>query len=183
MIPCKVVVRVLKVKEKARHYISQELERIGAEPAGDNNTFFQNIQMHGSIPLTSSELRLFTGNSEHVFELDTDYLLYKYGAQTFVPNPVPLIFVGYGIVAPEYDYNDYQNIDVTDKIVVYLSGEPFSDDSTYFAGRAPTIYSYPESKQRMAIARGARGSILILNPREEAGRDWSYWQNQFSLRM
>jgi len=48
------------------------------------------------------------------------YLLYKTGAQTFVPNPAPLVFVGYGIIAPEYDYNDYQRVDVEREIVIKL---------------------------------------------------------------
>ena len=56
---------------------------------------------------------------------------YKSGQQTFTPVPLPLVFVGYGIVAPEYDYNDYQSVDVEGKIVVFIDGEPVSDDPDF----------------------------------------------------
>jgi len=121
------------------------------------------------------------GDTEHHFELGKDYVLYNSGAQTFVPRPVPLVFVGYGIIAPEFDYNDYQALDVEGKIVVLLSGEPPSSDANYFDGSRPTAYSYPEVKQRLATSRGARGSIMIPNPREETGRDWRYWRQQFAF--
>ncbi|NIA28423.1 MAG: M20/M25/M40 family metallo-hydrolase [Actinobacteria bacterium] len=167
--------------ESAAVYIARNLKKAGIKPAGDNGTFFQSVPMHGSKPLKSSQLTIYTQDGKINLALEKDYLLYKYGAQTFVPQPLKVVFVGYGIVAPEYDYNDYQTIDVRNKIVVYLSGEPFSNDSTYFNGTDPTIYSYPESKERLAIARGARGSILIPDPREHDTRLWDDWVRDFSF--
>lgn len=167
--------------ESAAVYIARNLQKAGLKPAGDKGTFFQAVPMHGSKPLKSSQLVIYTQNGKINLDLEKDYLLYKYGAQTFVPQPLEVVFVGYGIVAPEYDYNDYQTIDVRDKIVVYLSGEPFSNDSAYFNGTNPTIYSYPESKERLAIARGARGSILIPDPREPDTRLWDDWVRDFSF--
>ena len=84
--------------------------------------------------------------------------------------------MGYGIVAPEFDYNDYQSIDVEGKIVVYVDGEPGSDDEEYFNGLAPTVYSYSESKRRMAIARGAAGTIQISINQYE---DWEAIKKDF----
>jgi len=145
----------------AVEYIANEFKKYGLKPAGNENTFYQNIPMHGSFPLTTSELKIFSGDTEINLNLEKDYLLFKSGQQTFTPVPLPLVFVGYGIVAPEFDYNDYQSIDVEGKIVVFLDGEPESDNPEYFNGEAPTIYKYPSSKQRIALARGAAGSILI----------------------
>ncbi|NOY58958.1 MAG: M28 family peptidase [Calditrichaeota bacterium] len=167
--------------ESAAVYIARNLSKAGLQPAGDNGTFFQAVPMHGSTPLKSSQLTIYTQDGKSDLALEKDYLLYKYGAQTFVPQPLKVVFVGYGIVAPEYDYNDYQTMDVRDKIVVYLSGEPFSNDSTYFNGADPTIYSYPESKERLAIARGARGSILIPDPGVPDIRLWADWVRDFSF--
>jgi Zn-dependent M28 family amino/carboxypeptidase len=167
--------------ERAARYIAQQLESIGLNPIGEEGTFFQWIPMHGSIPQPTSELDLFIGENLHHYQLNRDYLLYKSGEQTFIPNPIPLIFVGYGITAPEYDYNDYQSLDVEGKIVVFLSGEPVSDDPGYFRGDEPTVYSYPESKQRIAISHGAYGSILIHGPNEEKIRPWSDLTNQFAF--
>jgi hypothetical protein len=167
--------------ELAAEYISTQLQRLGIRPIGEDNTFLQPIPMHGSIPLKESVLRMHTGDMIHDFELGRDYLLYKAGAQTFLPEPVPLIFVGYGIVAPEFDYNDYQSVDVAGKIAVFLSGEPSSNDPEYFNGPNPTVYIHAEAKHRLAISRGALGSIMIPNPRYEKRRTWKDWQEEFAF--
>jgi hypothetical protein len=147
----------------AAEYIAKEFAKYGLQPVGNEETFYQNVPMHGSFPLKTSELKLFSGEREIHLNLEKDYLLFKSGQQTFTPVALPIVFVGYGIVAPEFDYNDYQAIDVEGKIVVFLDGEPESDNPDFFNGPAPTIYKYPSSKQRIALARGAAGSILIPN--------------------
>jgi hypothetical protein len=131
--------------------------------------------------LPASDFQLHTSGGVIQLELGKDYLLYNTGAQTFVPKPAPLVFVGYGIVAPEYDHNDYQALDVEGRIVVFLAGEPETAEATYFAGEQATIYSFPEIKQKTALARGAAGSILIPTPRQASGRDWAYWQHEFAF--
>jgi len=145
----------------AAKYIASEFAKYGLKPVMQDNSFYQNIPMHGSHPLATSELKIFSGDREISLRLEKDYLLYKSGQQTFTPVPLPIVFVGYGIVAPEFDYNDYQEINVEGKIVLFLDGEPESDDPAFFDGEAPTIYKYPVSKQRIALSRGAAGSILI----------------------
>ena len=167
--------------EMAADYIANELSSYGLRAIGDETDFFQRIPMRGSLSLDESCLRIQSGETERTLEHVRDYLLYRTGAETFVPNPTSLVFVGYGIAAPEFEYNDYQSLNVEGKIVVFLSGEPHSSDGNYFAGRESTIHSYPEAKQRVAIARGARGSIMIPNPREAGGRNWDYWIREFSF--
>jgi len=167
--------------EIAAAYIAEELARLNIQPAGDDHSYYQQIPMHGSRPLPGSNFQIISKRGEKRLELGKDYLLYNTGAQTFVPKPVPLVFVGYGIVAPEYDHNDYQALNVVGKIVVFLSGEPASNEPSYFAGSQPTFYSFPETKQKMALARGAVGSIMIPTPRQEAGRDWQAWLNEFAF--
>ena len=162
----------------AAKYIASEFEKYGLKPVGDNNSFYQNIPMHGSYPLKSSELKIYSGNDEILLNLGNDYLLYKSGQQTFTPVPLPLVFVGFGIVAPEYDYNDYQEIEVEGKIVVFLEGEPESDDPEFFNGEAPTVYNYPISKQRIALSRGAAGSILIPDVKNKS---WEKLVDEFAF--
>jgi hypothetical protein len=110
-----------------------------------------------------------------------DFLPFSEGLSTVIPQPTPLVFVGHGIVAPEFDHNDYGELDVRGKIVVFLSGEPPSDDPAYFAGVRPTVYATPEAKRRTAISRGARGSLLVPSGREPAWKDWAYWRAQFAF--
>lgn len=167
--------------EKAAQYLANEFQKLNLKPIGDNNTYFQNIRMHGAKPLPSSELVLYSDNVETTLNLWDDYLLYSYGEQTFIPAPLELVFAGYGIVAPEYDYNDYQTINVEGKVVVFLDGEPLSDNEAYFDGARPTIYSYPDVKRKLALSRGARGSILI--PQFEYGfyTDWETLKQEFAF--
>jgi hypothetical protein len=167
---------------RASRYLSQKLKDYLLIPVGQSGNYFQYIPMHGSIPLPESRLRLFfEENPVYDFELGKDYLLFKSGAQTFVPNPVPLVFVGYGIIAPEYDYNDYQRINVQGKIVVYLSGEPSSDDPDYFKGPVSTVYALPESKQRLALSRGALGSCMIAEAFDDTNRTWNKFKREFAF--
>ena len=162
----------------AAQYISEQFSGFKLREIPNENSFYQNIPMHGSIPINTSELTLISNNETMLLNYSEDYFLYRSGQQTFLPTPMPLVFVGYGIVAPEFDYNDYQSVDVEGKIVVYFDGEPYSNDKDYFDGEFPTIYSYPESKRRIAIARGASGTIQIpLNSFE----GWNAVQKDFSF--
>jgi hypothetical protein len=165
----------------AAEYIAAELARSGLQPRGDQSTFFQWFPLHASSPQPESRLSIYLDEREFPLVLGEDYTLYKTGAQTFIPQPLRIVFVGYGIVAPEYDYNDYQNINVENSIVVFLSGEPASEDESYFNGVRPTLYSIPEMKQRIALSRGARGSIMLPLPRVDGAYTWEDWRRMFSF--
>ncbi|MFZ2324929.1 MAG: M28 family peptidase [Ignavibacteriaceae bacterium] len=145
----------------AAEYIARQFQKYGLEKIPSENSYYQDIPMHGSYPLESSELTLYSGADTFKLKYAEDYFLYRSGQQTFIPVSLPLVFVGYGIIAPEYDYNDYQSVNVEGKIVVYIDGEPQSEDEDYFNGKFPTIYSYPESKRKIALGRGAAGTIQI----------------------
>ncbi len=159
--------------KRAAAYIEEQLTALGLEPLGADGSYRQPIPLHGSLPLPGSRLTLVdSAGDEHSLKLWDDYVLFGSGAQTFLPRPVPMEFVAYGIVAPEYDYNDYQRTEVADRIVVVLAGEPPSNDPDFFDGLRPTVYSDPEMKFRTALARGARGVILIPTPWDGNFIDW-----------
>jgi hypothetical protein len=98
-----------------------------------------------------------------------------------LPDSVLLAFAGYGITAPEYNYDDYTSVDVAGKVVVCLSGEPRSSDYSYFAGAAATSHGHIETKRRLALARGARGCIVIPSPCEEPPDAWNRRQREFAF--
>ncbi|QQS35129.1 MAG: M28 family peptidase [Ignavibacteriales bacterium] len=165
----------------AAKYLASQFEKMNLIPAGDEGTYYQYIPMHASQPQPESGLVLYHDKDSSLLMLNQDYLLYKTGEQTFIPNPLPLVFVGFGIVAPEFDYNDYQSVNVENKIVVFLEGEPFSTDEKYFEGIKPSIYSLPEMKQRIAISRGASGSIMIPGIRYKEAGEWKKLINEFAF--
>ncbi len=162
-------------------YLALEFDKIGLIPIGDKNTYYQHIPMHGSIPTNGSVMKLYNSNEESELKLGRDYLLYKSGDQTFTPNPKELVFAGYGIFAPEYDYNDYYAIDVENKIVVILNGEPISTDNAFFDGEKPTVYSHHEAKLRIAMSRGASGCVILPNPTDYRFMKWNDIMTQFAF--
>jgi hypothetical protein len=166
---------------RAADYIARQLAELGLQPAGNQGGYFQMVPLHGSAPLPSSDLQLTQLGEVRQLELGDDYVLFTTGSETEIPRPVPMVFVGYGIVAPEFDYNDYADIDVRDRVVVYLPGEPPSEDRDFFFGTLPTVYSTPEAKRRIALSRGARGSFLLPIVEEDVDVAWARLARDFAF--
>ncbi len=167
--------------DRAAAYIAGQLAALGLEPLGDGGSFLQQVPLHGVTALPESRLEIDSLGSRRELALGDDYLLFTAGSQTLVPAFVPMVFVGYGIVAPEFDYNNYADIDVAGKVVVYLAGEPPSDDPGFFAAGKPTVYASPEVKKRIALSRGARGGVLIPTIAESAGARWERTRRDFEF--
>jgi hypothetical protein len=164
---------------QAAEYLAGHLARWQLQPLAPMSGYLQSVPLHGSTALATSNLRLFLSDRMADYKLNDDYLLYQYGAQTFLPVPLAMVFVGYGIIAPEYDYNDYQNLDVTGKIVVFLSGEPPSTDPGFFQADELTLYAAAETKARIAISRGAAASVMIADPDLVRDQGWQRLQREF----
>lgn len=161
----------------AANYIAEKFKEFGLKASPSSNNYFQEIPFISSTTLASSEFNIYNNAQITSLQYSEDYFLYKSGQQTFIPVPTELVFVGYGIVAPEFDYNDYQSVDVTGKIVVFLDSEPISDDPDFFNGREITKYSFAETKRQIALQRGAAGTILIPFERYS---DWEKIKIEFS---
>jgi hypothetical protein len=169
--------------ERAARYIAGRLEEAGLRPLGDRGSFFQMVPLHGTRPLDGCRLELSSLGRTTRLGLGVDYQLLSAGDQALIPRPVPMVFVGYGIVAPEMDYNDYEDVDVRGRVVVMLAGEPDSDDPEYFDGPRPSVYSALETKQRIALSRGAVGCVLIPTVEEDTDVDeaWARLGRELAL--
>ncbi len=168
--------------ELAADYVVRTLQGLGARTVLEDGSLLQQVPLVGSKPLAAACRLLLSGPGvEEALRLGTDYLLATTGAQTWLPRAVPMVFVGYGIVAPELDYNDYADVDVRGKVVVFLEGEPSSDDTTYFAGDAFTPYAALETKLRIALSRGALGSVLLTTGGRDADARWAARQRAYAF--
>lgn len=167
--------------DSAAHYLAEQLRRLNLRPGAKDGTYLQRMPLHGSLALPGCLFQVSVADTIYELDLFDDYLLYDTGDNTIVPQPAPLVFVGYGIVAPEYDYDDYQDVRVEGAVVVFLSGEPYSEETDYFEGVQPTVHSLPGMKQRLALSRGAAGSIMIPSYREHGGRTWREWRDLFAF--
>ncbi|HEV7364919.1 MAG TPA: M28 family peptidase [Gemmatimonadales bacterium] len=155
--------------ELAAKYIAAQFERLGLEPAGDSGTYYHHVPI---ITLTPNPtLRVQGPNSSDLAYRD-DYVLWSMRNDSTVTATGELVFVGYGIVAPEYNWDDYKDLDVKNKIVVVLVNDPGLRDSTIFRGPILTYYGRWTYKIEEAQRQGAAG-ILLVHTTESATYPWT----------
>ena len=92
----------------------------------------------------------------------------------------PIVFVGYGIDAPEYKWNDYAGVDVKGKVLLVIVNEPPSTDENFFKGSALTYYGSWTYKYEEAARRGAIG-VLIVHRRDLASYGWEVVRNSQAI--
>lgn len=160
-------------------YVAGQLAAAGVEGAAPDGSYLQPVPMLGSTPLPGSELVLSSPCHSGALSLGDDYLLFTSGDATLLPQPVGVVFAGYGIVAPELGEDDYAGVDVRGKVVAVLAGEPQRQGRLGAAG--PTLHASPESKRRVALSRGAVGLLVIPSLREPTWRDWPARQREFAF--
>ena len=164
----------------AAEYIATQFWLYGLKAAGDNGTYFQKVPMVGITPApeTSFELVPAKGDSMKLKPLD-QYVAYDATQRPSSDIDAPLVFVGYGIEAPEYKWDDYKDADVRGKVLLMLVSEPSSDDPNFFKGRALTYYGRWTYKYEEAARKGAVGAILI-HKSEMASYPWEVVRNSNS---
>lgn len=164
----------------ASMYIAGQFKKIGLRAVGENNSYFQTVH------LTS---RRISSKSKVSIEVTGEMLPLSYGADFLVVTPAAVngaeieknvIFTGFGIRAPEYGYNDFSGLDVRDKISVYLSGEPASEDSSFFAGKKMTRYATGKSKRETAREMGAAAAVGIIHPELLKRLSWEALHRRYS---
>ena len=162
--------------ELAAKYIAAQFQRLGLEPAGDSGTYYHHVPI---ITLTPQPTVKVGGATPTQLAYRTDYVLWSMHNDSTVNAKGDLVFVGYGIVAPEYKWNDYEGIDVKNKIVVALVNDPGLRDSTIFRGPILTYYGRWTYKIEEAQRQGAAG-ILMIHTTESATYPWSTVQSSWT---
>jgi Zn-dependent M28 family amino/carboxypeptidase len=162
--------------ELAAKYIAAQFERLGLEPVGDSGTYYHHVPI---ITLTPQPTVKVGSATPTELAYRTDYVLWSMHNDSTVNAKGDLVFVGYGIVAPEYNWNDYEGIDVKNKIVVALVNDPGLRDSTIFRGRILTYYGRWTYKIEEAQRQGAAG-ILLIHTTESATYPWSTVQSSWT---
>jgi Zn-dependent M28 family amino/carboxypeptidase len=166
----------------AAKYIATQYELLGLEPAGEKGTYFQQVPIIESLtrPDMSLSVKGAAGKNES-FKFGTDFVAASRIDDATVPIDAPVIFVGYGIVAPEYKWNDYAGVDVKGKIVLVMVNDPpaTAAEPTLFAGKALTYYGRWIYKFEEAARQGAAGALLI-HTTESATYPWQVVQSSWS---
>lgn len=173
--------------ELAAEYIATQFALSGLKPAGDNGTYFQPVPLFAVhtdeaktklalVPATGQPMDLTYG-SQIVAKDET--------GQTSADIDAPIVFVGYGIHAPEYNWDDYAGpngteIDLKGKVALVIVNEPPSDDEKFFKGKALTYYGRWTYKYEEAARRGAIG-VLIIHRRDLASYGWEVVRNSQAI--
>jgi len=171
----------LRGGELAAKYIATQFALYGLAPAGDNGTYLQQVNFVGMkvIPdQTSFTLQPSTGQPV-LLKFGDDFVVSN---QTLTPTTTldaPIVFVGYGATAPEYNWDDYANVDVKGKVILCIVGDPPSDDPKFFAGKALTYYGRWTYKFEQAARKGAIGA-LIIHRTDLASYGWTVVHNSNS---
>jgi Zn-dependent M28 family amino/carboxypeptidase len=155
--------------ETAARYIASQFERLGLAPAGDSGTYYQRVPI---IALTPRPTLTVSSGSGQPYEWKKDFVMWSMRNDSLVNAHGDVIFAGYGIVAPEYGWNDYAGLDAKGKIVVVLVNDPGLQDSTIFRGKILTYYGRWTYKIEEAQRQGAAG-ILMVHTTESASYPWT----------
>ncbi len=163
----------------ARLYISARLAQAGVEPGGEHGSYEQSVSLLavGAERPPRFEFR----RRERVLRLahESDFVAGSSRYEADIPVDGELVFAGYGIAAPEYDWDDFKGADVRGKVLVVLVNDPPSEDPALFGGKALTYYGRWTYKYEKAAALGAAG-VLLVHTTESAGYPWGVVVSSFS---
>ena len=169
--------------ELAAEYIATQFALDGLEPAGDNGTYFQRVPLvavHTIEDKTKFSLVPLTGQPINL-DYGTEIVSKDQTGQATADFDAPIVYVGYGIDAPEYQWNDYagpngKEIDLKGKIALMIVNQPPSDDDKFFKGKALTYYGRWTYKYEEAARRGAVG-VLLIHRTDLAAYGWEVVRN------
>jgi Zn-dependent M28 family amino/carboxypeptidase len=162
-------------------YIAAQFELAGAIPAGDSGTFFQSVPLMGVKTQPDASLSWSSRGARNQLKYLDQFVVVNHRQEPLVELETEAVYVGHGIVAPEFDWDDYKGVDVKGKVVILFTNEPDSDAADFFGGPALTYYGRWTFKYEEALRQGAAG-CLIIHTTPTAGYPWEVVRNSWSGR-
>ena len=145
--------------ELAAKFMATQFEALGLQPAGDGATYFQSVPLRSLRADESQAALTWTrGGKEEALAFRADYILHGDPGRAESSLEAPVVFVGFGVTAPEQGYDDYRGMDTRGKIVAFAFGAP------NFASSLKAHYSSGSVKAKNAVSHGAVGIILVDDP-------------------
>jgi Zn-dependent M28 family amino/carboxypeptidase len=161
----------------AAEYIGTQFALYGLKPAGEDGTYFQNVPMVSVKTLPATSFKLVPKSGEGLTLKNLDDFVTNNESQTEVAEfDAPVVFVGFGITAPEYNWDDYKGVDLKGKVALLFVNEPASDDAKFFKGKALTYYGRWTYKYEETARHGAVGA-LIIHRTDLASYGWQVVRN------
>lgn len=163
----------------AAEYIATQFALYGLKPAGDGGSYLQKVPMVGvrTLPETSFTLVPAKGEAKPLKILD-DFVTNNESQAETAEIDAPVVFVGFGIQAPEYNWDDFKGMDLRGKVLMMFVAEPPSDDPKFFKGKALTYYGRWTYKYEEAARRGAVAA-LVIHRKDLASYEWDVVRNSW----
>ncbi len=167
----------LRGGDLAGEYIADQFAAAGLLPAGTDG-YKQQVNFVGmkAVPEQTSFVLQPAAGAPLKLSYGDDYTVSNQSLTPTAAFDAPIVFVGYGITAPEFGWNDYAGVDVKGKVVLCIVGDPPSDDPSFFGGKALTYYGRWTYKFEQAARMGAVGA-LIIHRTDLASYGWNVVQN------
>ncbi len=165
---------------KAVEYIKNIFEKIGLEP-GNGNSFLQDVPLVEITPNADTAMKVISSKGSFELKKTEDFVLSTEKTDSLISlNNDELVFAGYGVVAPEYNWNDYAGLDVKGKVVLVMVNDPGfgTNDTTLFKGNTMTYYGRWTYKYEEAARQGAKACLIIHNTKA-ASYPFSVVQNSW----
>jgi Zn-dependent M28 family amino/carboxypeptidase len=165
----------------AAEYLATQFATLGLRPAGERDGYFQPVPVVQTTVDPSFTLMAGAGAARRTYRYPAEVLAFTDIEVPEVPFSGEVVFVGHGIVAPEYGWNDYTGVDVRGRIVLVMVNDPPAPPGqpSWFAGRALSYYGRWTYKYEEAARQGAAGAILI-HTTESATYPWQVVESSWS---
>ncbi len=183
-----------KGEQLSVRYIEDQFTQAGVKPGNTDGTYIQKVPMVGITADPSMKLEIAKGGQKDELDYGRDFIAWtRHVAPSASIHGSELVFVGYGVVAPEFKWDDYKGVDVKGKTIVMLVNDPPVPDPAnpakldphVFGGDAMTYYGRWTYKYDEGAEKGAAG-VLIVHQTKPAGYPWSVVQSfggeRFDLR-
>lgn len=162
-------------------YLQKQFASVGLEP-GNGNSFLQAVPMVNILATAAPEMQVKSAKSNFTLKAYDDYIIWtdKTDPNISLEN-TELVFAGYGVIAPEYNWNDYEGLDVKGKVVMVMVNDPgfWVGDTTLFKGKTMTYYGRWTYKFEEAAKQGAKGCLIVHNTKA-ASYPFSVQQKSFN---
>jgi Zn-dependent M28 family amino/carboxypeptidase len=175
-------------EELSINYIADQFKKAGLAPGNTDGTYFQKVPLVGITTKQDAEMRIKAANKDLKLKFGEDFVARSVRVVDKTGFDADMVFVGYGVVAPEYGWDDYKGMDVRGKVLIMLVNDPPVPDprdrsrldEKMFKGRAMTYYGRWTYKYEIAAEKGAAG-VLVVHETGPAGYPWSVPKGSFTI--
>ncbi|ADW70255.1 M28 family peptidase [Granulicella tundricola] len=167
--------------ELAAKYIASQFESYGLKPGGDHGTYFQQVDFTSvkADPIKTTFTLVPKSGAPIKLKFADDFVVFNSQLTPSATINAPIVWMGYGITAPEFQWDDYAGIDVKGKVILCIVNDPPSDDPNFFGGKSLTYYGRWTYKFEQAARKGAVGA-LIIHRTDLAAYGWDVVRNSNS---